>query len=161
MSFQISERAAFWLRVVIGVIAIVVVIQLIRVNQPGRPSGTERPGAASTTSAVYTFGTVVKGPLQIRAGEYKSFTINTNKRSTLKGEYHTGSIKRTVGVFLVRDEDVERWLKGEDVPPVVATGYVPGGGIDRTIDAGKYKLIFDNRKSEEDLQELRADFVVN
>jgi hypothetical protein len=38
---------------------------------------------------------------------------------------------------------------------------VPGGGIDRTIDAGKYKLIFDNRKSEEDLQELRADFVVN
>ena len=155
MVLKISHRSYFWLRIIAVVVVIVGVIQLVRVNTPA----PERP-AVEAPAIKYSSGPIVEGRVEVPAGQFTSFDIRLNKRSTLKGKFATEKLKGAVACLLLNTENFELYRTGKEFQFVSRTGVVPGGNMNARLEPGNYVLVFDNRQSANEPRVLEANFSV-
>lgn len=153
--FKISHRSYFWLRIFVGVIAVVGIIQLIRVNRPA-PVAEQRPAPVK-----YTSGPVVEGTIEVPAGEFLSYEIKLNRHATLTGNFKTSGYKGTVGVIALDEANFANWRDGREFKWVSKTGALPGGNLTAKLQAGNYYLVFDNRHSADSNKVVEANFSVD
>jgi len=143
-----------WPAIISVVVAILLGIQLLRVNK------RDEPGAPSAAPVTYsTPGPVLSGDLKVGSGEFLATQITLNRRAKLSGEFQTGSVKNRVAIVVVDEENFEKWKAQTEFKSRAGTGYVPGGKISPTLDPGTYFLIVDNR-SNPDPTPVRADFML-
>ncbi|HEX6279328.1 MAG TPA: hypothetical protein VFZ49_04865 [Pyrinomonadaceae bacterium] len=129
---------------IIGVVIIIIgVIQIFRVNPPERPQETTEP------KIVWTEGEVFKGEARVDAGGYLSYSLNLNRRATLKVFFTTGKHDVKLDSSVIKAEDFNMWKNGEGVPTQVTTGLVPRGTITKVLEPGNYFFLLDNRKGTE------------
>ncbi|MDM7923759.1 MAG: hypothetical protein QUS14_15785, partial [Pyrinomonadaceae bacterium] len=135
MVLKISHRSYFWLRILAVVVVIIGIIQLVRVNTPA----PEKP-VAEAPAVKYTSGPVVEGRVEVPAGEFTSFDIRLNKRSTLKGRFATENLKGSVACLLLTAENFELFRSGKEFQAVSKTGTIPGGNMNTRLEPGNYAL---------------------
>ena len=154
--FAERSTSLIWIAIVVVVAAALAVFQFMRANSPGELQ-TNRP-----TTPIYTTGSVVDGAMTIPSNEYRSFRLDFNKRTKVLGTHWTGDSRKRVLVQILSDPEFEKWKAGKEFVPVVQTGYVPRGKIERVMDPGVYYLIYDNRSTEYGGdQKLEASFTVD
>ena len=143
-----------WPVIVITVVAILIGIQALRVNNPGDTPVTE------TAPVVYsTPGPLLSGNVSIAGGEFLSNRITLNRRAKVSGEFQTGSVKSKVAVVVLDEGEFEKWKLQTDFKARARTGYVPGGKVSPVLEPGTYFLIIDNRANPNP-QAVQADFVL-
>lgn len=142
-----------WPVVLTVVLVALAAIQMIRVNRP-------RPYAESLSlTPIYTAdGPILSGPVLIDAGGYHVVGIDLNRTATLTGRFRSGPNDPDVNCMVVSAEDLELWKQGLQFESISRTGYLPGGKIYVTLNAGSYALILDNRRSGKPVGMLAAEF---
>jgi len=143
-----------WPIIAFAVVAVLIGIQVLRVNKPD-----EYPVATTVPVAYSTPGQLLSGNITIGGGEFVSNQITLNRRAKLSGNFQTGSVKAKVAIVVVDEANFEKWKLQTDFKPRVGTGYVPGGKINPVLDPGTYFLIIDNRPNPNP-QTVQADFVL-
>ena len=143
-----------WPIIAITVVAILIIIQALRVNKVD-----ETPVTATAPKSYSTPGPVVSGNVTIGGGEFLSNEITLNRRAKLSGEFQTGSVKSKVAIVVVEEANFEKWKLQTDFKPRVGTGYVPGGKINPVLEPGTYFLIIDNRPNPNP-QSVQTNFVL-
>ena len=152
-----STRSSFnwqWPAIISVVVAILLGIQMLRVNKRG-----ESAVQTNTPTTYSAPGPVVSGELKIDGGEFLANRIALNRRAKLKGEFQTGTTKNRVSIVVVDEENFEKWKQQSAFISRAVTGYVPGGKISPTLEPGTYFLVIDNRENAE-ARSVRADFVL-
>jgi hypothetical protein len=146
---------SFWLTAAFIVLLILFVVNLVRVNQ--RPVQT---GAPKPIVEEHFEGTIANERTVIEPGETLPFRVHFNYRSTIKGNFRTGSNDQRV-LFIILDEgNYEAWARGGEYKTLVSTGKAPAANVSRVLEDGTYFLIFDNRGSEKTVVvdiDLRAE----
>jgi hypothetical protein len=144
-----------WPIVAITVVAILIVIQALRVNT------REEVPVTSTPPTTYSMrGALLSGTITIAGGDFVSTRINLNRRAKVSGEFQTGSMKSKVAVFVIDEADFEGWKLQTDFRARVRTGYIPGGKISPVLEPGIYFLIIDNRANPNP-QSVQTNFVLD
>lgn len=138
-----------WPLIVIAVLALIVGIQMLRVNKP--------EPVAPETSAYTARGFLTSGDVLIPAAGYHSIRIDLNRRARVSGVFRTPDVKSRVSVLVLSEANFDNWKLGEDFVPITQTGYVPGGKISPVLEAGSYFLVIDNRRNDT-AQKVRAEF---
>jgi hypothetical protein len=145
-----------WGGIALVVIGGIVVIQLVRVNPPKAEVNSTAPVAP-----LWTSGAIVTGSATVAAKDILTFPVNLNKRSDLKGTFTTGEAAKRIGNLMIKAADLEKWKAGEQVPSVFSTGPVPRSTVSRSVEAGNYLLIFDNRSNDQEMNLSDVDFSVD
>lgn len=148
-----SSTAYIWIAVLIAAIAIIAAIQLVRVNPP-------QEAVNASVKPIWTNGSIVSGNVTVAANQILMFNVNLNKRSDLKGTFTTGDNSKRLGSLMIKETDLEAWRSGKEVPVVFSTGPVPRGTITREVEPGRYRLIFDNRANDKEINLSEVDFSV-
>ena len=131
---------------------VLLVLQVIRVNDPRRPSHIERIEYSSP-------GPLVSKSIVVPAESYYPIRINLNRRAKIYGTFRTGDLKSSVDVVVLDDANFEKWKIGSEYRSIIQTGYVPGGRIAPVVEPGTYHLVIDNRRSTLP-QALDSDFAL-
>jgi hypothetical protein len=154
---SIFSGKAFWLWawIAVVVIAILAVIQVLRVNPPAREPSAGPPVVR------YTDGTVIDGQISLPAGDILSYPIRLNRTAYLKGEFKTGGQKVLVECLVLDPENFVKWKQGNEPKTLVRTSKVPAGLVNRRLEAGEYHLVFDNRHSSEQAAKVTVSFSVD
>jgi pheromone shutdown protein TraB len=153
MAFSVSKQTAIWLAIFAVVGAVLLGIQMIRVNQPK---------SVAPVAEVRTFtsaGPLTPGQVEIAANSFYSQKMDLNRRMKLNGSFKTASLKSLVVVAVIRDADLENWKAGAEVAVVVKTNPVPGGKITPVLEPGVYHLVIDNRNSDQ-VKVVSTEFVM-
>jgi hypothetical protein len=141
-----------WPIIGIAVIAVLLGIQILRVNK--------RPVAPASTpeTRMYTkSGPLVSGEVVVPPADFYLSRIDINRRAKVSGEFRTADLKSRVSVLVIREDDFENWKLDSVYGSLTQTGYVPGGKIHSVLEPGTYFLIIDNRRNN-DNRSVRADF---
>ena len=142
---ELRRGPSFWLTAVFCAIAILFVINVFRVNRPHRFSSA----AAPTPFVEEHFeGTIANERSVIEPGETLPFRVHFNYRSRIMGNFRVVGKEPRIPFLIVDEKNYEGWSGGREFVSAVSTGKVPSGTISRTLDAGTYFLIFDNRASD-------------
>jgi hypothetical protein len=144
-----------WTGIIIAVLAVLAVIQILRVNPPRSSISAE------DIKPIWTEGTIVSGVIEVPATGFLSFPLNFNRRVTLKGNFTTGSSDKRLACTIISVGELEKWKAGNGVTPITNTSPVPRGLIRRVIEPGSYVLIFDNRMNSQDMRLIESDFSVD
>lgn len=129
---------------IIGVVIIVIaVVQIFKVNPP------DRVGVAAQPKPAWTEGQVFSGAAEVPAGGYLSHPLNLNRLATFKAFFTTGKNDRRLAGTLIKAEDFNMWKSDEAADPIVSTGPVPRGTINRVLEPGSYFFLVDNRPGDE------------
>jgi hypothetical protein len=131
-----------WVGIIGVVIIIIAIVQIFKVNPP------DRAGGAAQLKPSWTEGKVFDGSAEVPAGGYLPHRLDLNRRATFKGFFTTGRNDRRVAGTLIKAEDFNMWKLGEDVDPMLSTGPVPRGTINRVLESGSYLFLIDNRGGE-------------
>ena len=143
-----------WPVVVLVVLAVLLGIQMVRVNR------RENAPAAAVAPVTYsTPGPLLSGDIKIAAGDFVSSQIRLNRRAKISGEFQTGRMKSRVAVIVIDEADFEKWKQQPNFKGRVGTGYVPAGKINPILEPGSYYLIVDNRANESPLS-VQANFLL-
>lgn len=142
----VRRGPGFWLSAAICAIAVLFVVNLVRVNRP------EKDQAAATPFVKpHTEGRIASEISRIEPGGILPFRANFNYRVTVKGSFRVNSNDAKVA-FLIMDEDnYRKWQRNEEFTSVTSTGMVPAGRVTRVLEPGTYYFVFDNRRSEKDV----------
>src|SRR5829696_646277 len=154
-----SERGSIfywnWQTATVVVIAVFAALLFFRANRP--------PSVAADTPAAprYTTGIIVDAPVVVPPHEFVSYKIEFNRRTNIRGEFQTGSVKVRVECLLLDAANFEAWKAAGDNKRISATGYVPGGKVIRTVEPGTYYLVISNRDGADAEKEktVNAKFV--
>ncbi len=142
-----------WPIIAVSVLAVLLALQMLRVNKRPEPSLHE--------IRTYTsLGPLISGDVVIPAAEYNSTRIDLNRRAKISGEFRTSNIKSRVSVLVIKESDFMSWKVDLKYYPIAQTGYVPGGKISPVLEPGTYFLILDNRRNDSS-QSVHAEFVLN
>lgn len=141
-----------WPIIGIAVIAVLLGIQILRVNK--RPAA---PTSAPETRMYTRSGPLVSGEVVVPPADFYSSRIDINRRAKVSGEFRTADLKSRVSVLVIREDDFENWKLDSVYGSLTQTGYVPGGKIHSVLEPGTYFLIIDNRRNN-DNRSVRADF---
>ncbi len=144
-----------WAGIIVVVGVVLALIQIFRVNPP---TPTVLPNESAKT--IWTNGTIVKGVVEIPANGFLSFPLNLNRRIKFKGSFRTGDSDKRLELLILPGDDFEKWKTGGSFKPLVQTGFVPRGKVDRVIEAGNYFLLLDNRLNSEARRLIESDFFV-
>ena len=129
-----------WTGIVGVVIIIIAVVQIFKVNPPGKIGPAEsRP--------FWTEGQIFKGAAEVPENGFLSYPLNLNRRSTLSAFFTTGRNDRRLTGTVIKADDFNMWKSGEEVQTVLTTGKVPRGTINRVLEPGNYLFLLDNRSS--------------
>lgn len=140
--------------IIVGVVAsALVIVQIIRVNQPVQHNKEEIVSPIKYTER----GPLLNGYVPIAANEFFSTRIEVNRRAKLSGMFRMPSIKSRVGVLVLSEASFENWKSGQSYQPVAETGIIPGGKINAGLEPGVYFLVIDNRHNGSE-QSVYADF---
>jgi hypothetical protein len=147
-----AQSLRMWTMILIVVVIIVAGFQIFRVNR-------ESPVDQVVPVDKYTRGKVVDELLNIGAGSFVNFRINLNRRGRLFGTFAVRGVNASVRILVVDRQNFDSWQRGAEFNFISATGVLPGGKVDRTLEPGEYYLVFDNRNSTAD-RIVDADFKV-
>ena len=134
-----------WAGIVLAVVFVLVIFWVFRQNPPQASAPVEK-------KTMWTFGTIVSGPLEVDAEGILTFPMNLNKRSSLDATFFTGDSKKRLEFMIFKAADLPRWKAGEEVQVITNTGKVPRGIIKRVMEPGEYVLVFDNRMNRETMR---------
>jgi hypothetical protein len=143
-----------WPIIGIAVVAVLLGIQMLRVNK--RPAA---PTSAPETHMYTRSGPLVSGEIVVPPADYYSSRIDLNRRAKVSGEFRTADLKSRVSVLVIREDDFENWKLDSGYGALAQTGYVPGGKINSVLEPGTYLLIIDNRRND-DNRFVRTDFIL-
>jgi hypothetical protein len=154
MGFTVSKQTGTWLLIFAIVGAVLIGIQIVRVNSP-------KPAIVPAEQRIYT----QQGPLpvtriEVGANSYYTYRIDLNRRMKLNGSFRTENLKSTVSVLVLRESELGNWKSGQEVSAVVKTNSVPGGKISPVLEPGVYFLVIDNQKSDQ-VRVVMTDFVID
>lgn len=111
--------------------------------------------------SIYTYGSIVNEMVTVPAGKYVVFDINLNRKAALKGRYHSENYDANVGMFVIDEQNFEKFKAGEDFKHVLSAGNTPGGQTQRTLEPGVYKIVIDNRHETEKDVNVVCNFEVD
>lgn len=138
------RSASFWLTAAFVLVAILFVVNLVRVNrQPPRKVSNNQPFVEQ-----HFEGTIANERSVVDAGETLPFRVHFNYRSTIKGNFRVVGGEPRVLFLLLDEKNYNAWAQNAEFAPAVSTGTVPAANVSRVLEAGTYFLIFDNRKSD-------------
>lgn len=142
-----------WLGIFATVAVILFVFNSCRVNSPENTAPVPEPK--------YTHGSIVNETVSVPAGKYVVFDVNLNRRASLKGRYHSENYQGDIGMFVLTEDNFEKFKEGEDFKSIVSAGNTPGGKTQRTLEPGVYKIIIDNRHETEKDINVICEFEVD
>ncbi len=151
MGFQ--RNVAFWGGIIVAVLAILGLIQILRVNSPE----VER---TSTPVVRYTSGSVIEGHVTVQQGEFLSFRMNLNRAAMLKGTFDAVKRDGEAACLILDDENFTRFRKGGEFTAELNIGPLPSVVVSRKIGPGVFHLIFDNRSNKAEAVDLTTSFTV-
>jgi len=139
---EVVEKKYFyqWISIAIGVLLVLALIQILRVN--------DSPRESSRTETYTPSGTLIRDDIQIGAQDFYSSRINLNRRTRLNGSFRSDNVKSHVSVLVMDEKNFDNWKLNSDFNAVARTGFVPGGRIGPVLGPGVYFLIIDNRRSD-------------
>ena len=134
---------SFWLTAAFVLIAILFVVNLVRVNRRPVQMGDVKPFVEE-----HFEGSIANERSGIEPGETLPYRVHFNYRSTIKGNFRVVGGEPRVLLLILDESNYEAWARNGEFKSAVSTGKVPAGNVSRVLDAGTYFLIFDNRGSE-------------
>lgn len=92
-----------------------------------------------------TEGTLLDGRFEVPPGEILTVRLAFNRPTRLAGTFRSEDLSRRISCLVLPEEEFEKWKSGLEYRRLAETGPVPGGRVDRVVEAGIYLLVFDNR----------------
>ena len=129
-----------WPLIGCAVVVALVVIQAIRVNQPGAPLNDAAPIVRYANR-----GPLLTGKVTIGADEFHSMRFDLNRRAKLSGSFHTPTYKQSVTVLVLDELNFENWKAHLVYRALATTGAVPAGKVSPMLEPGTYYLVISNR----------------
>jgi len=134
---------SFWLTAAFIVLAILFVVNLVRVNRR-----TAQIEPAKSIVEEHFEGTIANERSVIEPGETLPYRVHFNYRSSIKGSFRVAGGEPRVQLLILDESNYEAWARSAEFKSAVSTGKVPAANVSLVLDAGTYFLIFDNRGSE-------------
>ncbi len=138
-----KRGASFWLKIGGGVIVVLVLLNVIRINR-----SEPVPANPTPLPVAHTEGQIVNERIAIEAGGYRSYRINFNHKDSIRGEFRVAGEKPKITVLVVSEENFEKWKAGSEFTAETSIKDLWQGKVVRSLEPGKYFLVFDNRSSE-------------
>src|SRR5829696_4697757 len=140
---EAKRSPSFWLSAVLCVLALLFVLNVLRVNRQ-----TETINTQVAIVPEHTEGPIANERATIEAGAFLPYRVNFNHRDTIEGTFRVVRSEPRIAVYILDEANFQKWNSNQEYATAAFTGTVPAGRVARVLEPGTYYLIFDNRFSE-------------
>lgn len=148
---------SFWLKIGAAVVFLLVIANAVRINREELPVVT---GPDVRVDRFTEKGDIVRGLIEVPAGDFLSYRFELPHRFTLKGRFQRIRRKDRITFHVLAEENFHLWKEGREFKFATSTGKVPAGEITRVLEAGTYYIVFDNRDESTASVALDANFEI-